>query len=115
MPVSFAPPCRYARRCLRCRALGVLLRARLSPFGVAEYAEDLCIADEVIDRWVRVGHALLSHHRRRQGHSGDLELQLMPPMCAQCQGDHVGPIPVAGDLAAGENTPVRGSTSRCSH
>ena len=113
--MSFALPCRCARRCLRCRALGVQLRVRLSPLGVAEYAKDLCIAGEVIDHRVHVGHTPLSRHHRWQGHSSDLELQPMPPVCAQWLGDHVGPIPAPEILAAGENTPVKGSPSRCSH
>ena len=95
--------------------LGVLLRARLSPLGVAEYTEDLCITGEVVDHRVHVGHAPLSRHRRWQGRSSDLELQPVPPVCAQCQGDHVGPSLAAGDLVVGENAPVRGSPSRCSH
>ena len=96
------------------------LTARLGSLGGAEYAEDLCIAGEVVDRRAHVGRAPLSRHRRRQGRSSDLEIQPVPPVCAQCLGGHVGPSPVAGDLAAGdlvagENAPIRGSTSRCSH
>ena len=91
------------------------LTARLGLLGGTEYADDLCIADEVIDRRAHVDRAPLSRHRRRQGCSSDLELQLVPPVCAQCQGGHVGPSPIAGDLAAGENTPVRGLMSCCSN
>ena len=93
----------------------VQLSAWLSPLGGAEYADDLSFASEVLNRWAHIGHAPLSCHRRRQGRSSDLEFQPIPPVCAQCQGDHVGPSPAAGDLAAGENVPVRGSPSRCSH
>ena len=79
------------------------LTARLGSLGGTEYADDLCIAGEVVDHRAHVGRAPLSCHRCRQGRSSDLELQLVPPVCAQCQGDHVGPSPAAGDLAAGEN------------
>ena len=72
MPASFAPPCCYARRCLRCKALLDRLSARLGPLGVAEYAKDLCITSEVIDRRAHVGRAPLSRHRRQQGRSSDL-------------------------------------------
>jgi len=113
--VGFAPPYRYARRYLRCGVSLVQLSAWLSPLGGAEYADDLSFTGEVLNRWVHVGHALLSHHRRRQGHSSDLELQPMPPVCAQCQGDHVGPSPATRDLAAGENVLVKGSPSGYSH
>ena len=82
---------------------------------VQEYADDLSFAGEVLNHREHVGRAPLSHHRRRQGRSSDLELQPVPPVCAQCQGGHVGPSPTAGDLAAGDNAPVRGSPSRCSH
>ena len=91
------------------------LTARLGSLGGTEYAGDLCITGEVVDRRAHVGRAPLSRHRRRQGHSTDLELQPVPPVCAQCQGDHVGPSPAAGDLAAGEDALVKGSPSRCSH
>ena len=93
----------------------IQLGARLRPLGGAEYAEDLSIAGEVIDRWAHVGRAPLSHHRRRQGRSSDLELQPVPLVCAQCQGGHVGLSSAAGDLTAGENAPVRCSPLCYSH
>ena len=91
------------------------LTARLGSLGGTKYAGDLCIASEVVDRWAHVGHAPLSRHCRRQGRSNDLELQPVPPVCAQCQGGHVGSSPAVGDLAARENVLVRGSPLRCSH
>ena len=69
------------------------LTARLGSLGGTEYADDLCITGEVIDHRAHVGRAPLSHHRHRQGHSSDLELQPVPPVCAQWLGDHVGLIP----------------------
>ena len=93
----------------------IQLRSRLGPLGVAEYVRDLCITGEVLNHRAHVGRAPLSPHRRRQGRSSDLELQPVPPVCAQCQGGHVSPSPATGDLAASENAQVRGSLSRCSH
>ena len=93
----------------------VQLSAWLSLLGGAEYVDDLSFAGEVLNHRAHISHAPLSHHHRRQGRSSDLELQLVPPVCAQCQGDHVGPSPTAEDLAVGENASVRGSPSRCSH
>ena len=113
--MGFAPPYRYARRYLRYGVLLVQLSAWLSPLGGAEYVDDLSLTGEVLNHHVHVGRAPLSHHRRRQGRSSDLELQLVPPVCAQCQGDHVGPSPAVGELTAGENAPVRGLPSRYSH
>ena len=113
--MSFAPPCRYARRYLRCGVSLVQLSAWLSPLGGAEYADDLSFAGEVLNRWAHVGRAPLSHHHRRQARCSDLEFQPVPPVRAQCHGYHVGLSPAAGDLAAGKNVPVRGSPSRCSH
>ena len=113
--MGFAPPYRYARRYLRCGVSLVQLSAWLSLLRGAKYADDLSFASEVLNRRAHVGRAPLSRHHRRQGRSSDLELQPMPPVCAQCQGDHVGLSPAVGDLAVGENVPVRGSPSRCSH
>ena len=93
----------------------VQLSAWLSLLGGAEYANDLSFVGEVLNHRVHVDRAPLSRHCRRQGRSNDLELQPVPPVCAQCQGDHVGPSPAAGDLAAGEDALVKGSPSRCSH
>ena len=95
--------------------LAVRLSTGIGSLQVQEYADDLSFAGEVLNRWVHVGRASLSRHRRRQGGSSDLELQPVPPVCAQCQGDHVGLSPAAGDLAIDENAPIRGSPSRCSH
>ena len=77
----------------------VQLSARLSPLGGAEYTDDLSFIGEVLNHRAHIGRAPLSRHRRRQGRSSDLELQPVPPVCAQWLGDHVGLIPAPGNLA----------------
>ena len=107
MPLRARYPC--------CGVSLVQLSAWLSLLGGAEYADDLSFTGEVLNRRAHVGRAPLSRHHCRQGSSSDLELQPVPPVCAKCQGDHVGPSPAVGELTAGENAPVRGLPSRYSH
>ena len=113
--MSFAPPCRCACHYLCCGVSLVQLSAWLSPLGGAQYADNLSFTSEVLNHRAHVDRAPLSRHRRWQGRSSDLELEPVTPVCAQCQGDHVGPSPATDDLAAGENAPVRGSPSCYSH
>ena len=84
------------------------LTASLGPLRDAEYVDDLSFTSEVLNRRAHVGRAPLSRHRRRQGHSSDLELQPVPPVCAQYQGGHVGPSFAVEDPTIGEKPPVRG-------
>ena len=56
----------------------IQLRARLGSLGGAEYAGDLCIADEVVDRRRRLGRILPCRHRRRRSHYSRLDAQPIP-------------------------------------
>ena len=59
------------------------LTARLGSLGGAEYAEDLCIAGEVVERRRHLGGTLPCHHRRRRGHYSHLDAQPIPLIDAQ--------------------------------
>ena len=80
----------------------ILLRARLGSLGGAEYAGDLCIAGEVIDRCRCLCRTPPCRHQRRRGLCSSLDVQLVPLVEAQRWGGHVGSNLTAGDLTAGE-------------
>ena len=94
MPLRARYPC--------CGVSLVQLSAWLSPLGGAEYAEDLSIAGEVVDRHRHLGRTPPCRHRRRQGLCSSLDVQPVPLVEAQRWGGHVGSIHTAGDLTAGE-------------
>ena len=56
----------------------IQLRARLGSLGGAEYAGDLCIAGEVVERRRRLGGTLPSRYHRRRGHYSRLDAQPIP-------------------------------------
>ena len=80
----------------------VQLSARLSPLGGAEYAGDLRIAGEVVDRCRRLGRTPLCRNRRRRGLCSSLDVQPAPLVEAQRWGGHVGLIHTVGDLTTSE-------------
>ena len=80
----------------------IQLGARLRPLGGAEYAEDLCIAGEVVERCRRLGGTLPCRYHRRRGHYNQLDAQPIPLIDAQRRGGHVGALHIIGDLTVGE-------------
>ena len=54
-------------------------------------------------------------HGRRRAWFEPLLIQLMPPMGVPCRGDHAGTSVMAGDLADGKKSLVRGPRRRGQH
>lgn len=102
------PAARHGRGQARAESQFDRVIAQTSSQECREHAGNLPMARDLADGTFRSAGAPLVCQGHCRGCCGTLEDQRVPPECAREGEEHVGVDRVAGDLAAGVESPVNG-------